>query len=164
MAFIGKSAVSPARFRLVAQQLVPTLNYPSSEIRRAARIGTIVVFSYSTKKGRLKRFHNCYTRFRNRRVAFSSGKSHPARAWIGHLNCGTALFRRPAYKKKWEMLMPLRSLSGSPVQVAIAAEPPAAVKPLPARPRSRSRNAPSRLPSSPASGPPPRSGGSLPAE
>jgi hypothetical protein len=51
MAFIGKSAVSPARFRLVAQQLVPTLNYPSLEIRRAARNGINPVFFHSTKKG-----------------------------------------------------------------------------------------------------------------
>ena len=120
------------------------------------------IFS-TQQKGRLKRFHNCYTQRRNRRMAFSSGKSHPARPWIGHLNCGTTLLRRPAYTKS-EKLMPLRSLPGSPVQVAVAAVPPAAVKLLPARPRSRSRSAPSRLPSSPASGPPPRSGGFLPAE
>jgi hypothetical protein len=50
MVFIGEPATSPARFRLVAQRLVPTLNYPSSGIRRAARNGINPVFFPRNKK------------------------------------------------------------------------------------------------------------------
>ena len=55
--------------------------------------GTVwCVYRRSGVTGHLQRFHNCYSQACNRRVAFSSRKSHPARRWQGHLNCGTALF------------------------------------------------------------------------
>jgi CHAT domain-containing protein len=64
----------------------PSLDIDAGWVRERLdmhRIGTICAA--------LRRFYNFCTRSRNRQVAFPIRKSHPARCWNGHVNCGTAL-------------------------------------------------------------------------